>query len=160
MWLFENQLFSVNNETEATKYGQQHEKDAIKKLEQILGVRIDEPKKYVDKDHKYLVSIPDGLIDDDKLVEIKCPYKCSKNSMESLARSNEQFCLKITDDGRLKLKENHDYYYQVQGELNICKKDICYFVVWSPTEFHYQVIQRDQHFWDVQMFPWLLDFHR
>ena len=28
---------------------------------------------------------------------------------------------------------------QVQGELHIARKDVCYFVVWSPTEFHYQV---------------------
>jgi hypothetical protein len=27
----------------------------------------------------------------------------------------------------------------VQGELHICRKEICYFVVWSPKEFHYQV---------------------
>jgi len=157
---FADEIISVTDDTDATKYGKLHEKDAIKKLEQVLGVDINEPKKFVDKDHTFLVSIPDGLIENDKLVEIKCPYKCSKTTMESLARSDESFCLKITEGGRLKLKENHDYYYQVQGELNICKRDVCYFVVWSPTEFHYQVIQRDQHFWDVQMFPWLLDFHR
>ena len=114
----------------------------------------------MDKEHPFLVTIPDGLIEEGKIVEIKCPYKCSKETMESLARSDEHFCLKITDNGRLKLKEDHDFYYQVQGELNICKRELCYFVVWSPTEFHYQVIQRDQHFWDVHMFPWLLDFHR
>ena len=45
-------------------------------------------------------------------------------------------------------KEEHSYCYQavsslqplqVQGELHITKKPLCYFVVWSPTEFHYQV---------------------
>eukprot|EP00092_Neocalanus_flemingeri_P035623 GFUD01038780.1.p1 GENE.GFUD01038780.1~~GFUD01038780.1.p1 ORF type:complete len:448 (-),score=121.66 GFUD01038780.1:176-1381(-) len=153
-------LFDVTDETVATNYEKEHEKDALKKLELILGVEINEPKKFVDKEHKFLVSIPDGLIDHDKLGEIKCPYTCSRNTMESLAKSDQNFCLKLTDNGRLKLKEDHDYYYQVQGELNISKRDVCYFVVWSPTEFHYQVIQRDQHFWDVQMFPWLLDFHR
>jgi hypothetical protein len=33
-------------------------------------------------------------------------------------------------------------WFQVQGELHICRKDICYFVVWSPKEFHYQVNTR------------------
>lgn len=152
--------FDFSGDTEATKYGKNHEKDAVKKLEQILGVEVEEPKKYVDKENKFLVCIPDGLIGDDKLVEIKCPYKCSQATMESLARTDDNFCLQITDSGRLKLKEYHEYYYQVQGELNICQREVCYFVVWSPTEFHYQVIERDQHFWDVQMFPWLLDFYR
>ena len=98
--------------------------------------------------------------------------------MESLAKSDAGFCLALTGEGRLRLREEHDYYYQVQGELNITKRQVCYFVgersyrfagrkfqsyyflVWSPTEFHYEVIQRDEHFWDLLMYPWLLDFHR
>ena len=144
----------------ATKYGKDHELEARRKLETILGVEIKSPKKFIDKDNKYLVTIPDGLIGDDKIVEIKCPFKCSKTSMENLAKSDGNFCLEMSPDGRLRLREDHEYYYQVQGELNISKRQVCYFVVWSPTEFHYQVIYRDQHFWDVYMFPWLLDFHR
>jgi len=147
-------------ETETVLYEKRHKKDALQKLEQILGVEISDPKKFVDKEHPFLVTIPDGLIDLDHIVEIKCPYECSKSTMESIARLDDQFCLRITDSGRLKLGEDHDFYYQIQGQLNICKKEFCYFVVWSPSEFHYQVIQRDQHFWDVQIFPWLLDFHR
>ena len=101
--------------------------------------------------------------------------------MERLAKSDVSFCLALSGEGRLRLREDHDYYYQVQGELNITKRQVCYFVgerteegqmgrwagynfynflVWSPTEFHYEVIQRDQHFWDLLMYPWLLDFHR
>ena len=98
--------------------------------------------------------------------------------MESLAKSDVGFCLALSGEGRLRLREEHDYYYQVQGELNITKRQVCYFVgerrnrwsgwllqadyflVWSPTEFHYEVIQRDEHFWDLMMYPWLLDFHR
>ena len=101
--------------------------------------------------------------------------------MESLAKSDGSFCLSLSSEGRLRLREDHDYYYQVQGELNITKRQVCYFVgewhlqlpvpagtylqhnyftVWSPTEFHYEVIQRDEHFWDLLMYPWLLDFHR
>ena len=127
---------------------------------QNIGVEIVEPKKTVDKEHKFLVCIPDGLIDTDKLVEIKCPYKCLTNSMESLAKSDDKFCLGLTAAGQLKLKKEHNYHYQVQGELNICQRDTCYFVVWSPDQFHCEVIKRDTHFWEVNMFPWLLDFYR
>ena len=152
--------FDFNSDNEASRWGQEHEKDALKKLEQILGVQVEPAKKFVDKENKFLVCVPDGLIDDDKLVEIKCPYKCSAASMEALARGDNNFCLTLTDSGRLKLKENHPYYYQVQGELHVARKEVCYFVVWSPTEFHYQVIERDKHFWCLHMFPLLLDFYR
>jgi len=153
-------LNGSSQDNPATKYGKDHEHEARRKLETILGVEIKPPKKFIDKDNKYLVTIPDGLIGEDKIVEIKCPFKCSKSSMENLAKSDANFCLEMSPDGRLRLREDHEYYYQVQGELNISKREVCYFVVWSPTEFHYQVIYRDQHFWDVYMFPWLLDFHR
>ena len=129
-------------------------------MEQILGNEISPPKKFSDRNNKFLISIPDGLIDEDKIVQIKCPLGCSKASMETLARDEENFCLEISTDGRLRLKEDHEYYFQVQGLLNISRREVYYFVVWSPTEFHYQVIHKDQHFWDVHMFPWLLDFYR
>ena len=48
--------------------------------------------------------------------------------MESLAKSDGSFCLAVSSEGRLRLREEHDYYYQVQGELNITKRQVCYFV--------------------------------
>ena len=48
--------------------------------------------------------------------------------MESLAKSDVSFCLALSSEGRLRLREDHDYYYQVQGELNITKRQLCYFV--------------------------------
>ena len=38
------------------------------------------------------------------------------------------------EDGNYSLDENHSYYYQVQCKLNVCEIDICYLVVWSPSE--------------------------
>ena len=51
-----------------------------------------------------------------------------RTSMESLAKSDVSFCLALSSEGRLRLREDHDYYYQVQGELNITKRQLCYFV--------------------------------
>ena len=48
--------------------------------------------------------------------------------MERLAKSDVSFCLALSGEGRLRLREDHDYYYQVQGELNITKRQVCYFV--------------------------------
>jgi len=35
-------------------------------------------------------------------------------------------------NGKLVLKKTDNYYFQVQGQLNIAEKKYCYFVVWSP----------------------------
>ena len=42
-----------SGDSEASNYGKLHERDAVKKLENILGLEIKEPKKFIDKgDHK------------------------------------------------------------------------------------------------------------
>ena len=69
---------SDQSDTEENKYCREHEKDAKRKLEQILGVEIEPGVKFVEPLNKYLVTLPDGLIGDNKIVQIKCPYKCSR----------------------------------------------------------------------------------
>jgi hypothetical protein len=34
-------------------------------------------------------------------------------------------------NGNLKLKNSHDYYFQVQRQLEISERQYCYFVVWT-----------------------------
>lgn len=74
----------------------------------------------------YLAASLDGLIDNHGLLEIKCPYTArakrllatsyyfSKRLPEALA-TIKNFCLDEKGD----LKKNHDYYFQVQGQLEI-----------------------------------------
>ena len=51
-----------------------------------------------------------------------------RSSMEWLAKSDGAFCLSLSSEGRLRLREDDELYYQVQGELNITKRQLCYFV--------------------------------
>ena len=47
---------------------------------------------------------------------------------------NKQFSLKQTDNG-IKLKENHNYYYQVQGQMGITGLKWSDFCVWTVDFF-------------------------
>ena len=136
-----------------------HVPEALEKLEEVLGLKIHEGKPIADKDFTFLVSKPDGFIDDDKLVIVKCPKQCENRSLEFLAKSDKQFCLQILNN-ILQLSSDHDYYYQVKGDLRICDKDLCYFVVWTQTEFYYQLVQRDRQVWDGVMVHRLKEFYR
>ena len=63
---------------------------------------------------------PDGRVHTacgKRLLEFKCPYKWRYCKPEEAA-NDPQFCCKFAS-GKLKLKENHSYYYQVQGQLAI-----------------------------------------
>lgn len=147
------------SESEASLYGKEQEAVCLARLETALGVSIVEGKKVVPRGQRWLVCIPDGLVED-SIVEVKCPYKCRENSFESLAETDQNFCLKVQSSGELGLSQDHDYYYQVQGMLNMMDRQFCYFAVWSPSQFHYEVIEQDKQLWQTLIFPKLLEFYR
>lgn len=55
------------------------------------------------------------------------------------------FCGEI--DGKPKLKENHDYYYQVQGQMGVTKAMWCDFVVYTNAGMSIQRIPFNGQFW-------------
>lgn len=62
-------------------------------------------------------------------------------------------------DGKLKLKKYDTYMYQVQGQLNVTKRDICYFIVWTPKGVSVEVIHENTFFWEKEMLPKLQQFY-
>ncbi|GBN62853.1 hypothetical protein AVEN_229243-1, partial [Araneus ventricosus] len=65
-----------NFESSCMKYGKKHEKDAIEELKK-MGIKIKSSGLFIDENLPFLAATPDGLIDDDGTVEIKCPSSCS-----------------------------------------------------------------------------------
>jgi len=62
---------------------------------------------------------PDGLIDENGLVEIKCPqlaeHLTAEEAIEKLPSWKGVFDKKNPD----KINRKHRYFYQIQGQLNI-----------------------------------------
>ncbi|KAJ8349317.1 hypothetical protein SKAU_G00244470 [Synaphobranchus kaupii] len=75
---------------------------------------------------------PDGLVGDNALVEVKCPYR-ERDMTISAAAQSPGFCLK-EEGGSYILPEDHIYWHQVQGQLHIAGKDLCYFTVWTTKD--------------------------
>ena len=75
----------------------------------------------------WLGASPDGLVYDPSMddphgvVEIKCPASARDVPLKE-ACSNSNFFLQITDDNKYQLKTQHNYYYQVQGQMHITKR--------------------------------------
>uniref|UniRef100_A0A8W8IIT7 Uncharacterized protein n=1 Tax=Magallana gigas TaxID=29159 RepID=A0A8W8IIT7_MAGGI len=69
------------------------------------------------------------------------------------------FCLQYRN-GKLSLKENHDYYYQCQGLMNICGTEWIDFVVCTLNPYHLFIerIYRNEDLWNI-MLPKLKDFY-
>ncbi|KAF2890382.1 hypothetical protein ILUMI_15791, partial [Ignelater luminosus] len=57
------------------------------------------------------------LLNTNSIVEVKCLFKVHKDkiTLEQAAQNykkNSNFCLQFNETGELKLKRNHNYYYQ------------------------------------------------
>ena len=101
----------------------------------------------------FLGASPDGTVSCEccgaGVVEIKCRYSCKDRSI--LEASSEQiFCLERRDDSTaLCLKQNHQYYYQVQAQIKLSNANYCDFVVWREGELFVQRIYPDDEFMAV-----------
>lgn len=97
----------------------------------------------------YLGCTPDGKVYDSEenppygLLEIKCPK--SKINVDLNECCDETFYCSVSDD-ELCLKTNHDYYYQVQGQLHISGLTWCDFIVFNGKRVWVQRIRIDNEF--------------
>ena len=75
---------------------------------------------------------------DDGVLEIKCPYSLS-GGLPTDARF-------LKDN---KLSQQHQYYYQVQGQMGVLERSYSDFVVWTPRDILIQRITFDQTFFEL-----------
>ena len=105
---------------------------------------------WIDTERSWLASSPDGLIFDGSelvgILEIKCPFAAREMSPIQAAQTLSSFPCQATDE-TLCLKKNHDYFYQVQGQLAITHAKWCDFCVYTPHGFSSERITFDDSFW-------------
>ena len=148
--------------TKATKYGREHERDALEFAEKVLAenlgpqfgpVAIQGSGLVIDPVDSWLAATPDGVLIADgltgkALVEVKCPYSARNLTISEAIDSLKSFCLRRDDKGVVTLKSSHSYFYQVQFQMHVCRAQHCFFVVWTPKECHIQQINYDSKFVD------------
>jgi len=153
-----NILYGSFNGNNATKYGTQNEENAKCALSGILNKTIVPSGLIIDKDLPFLAASPDGLIDGDSLVEIKCPITSKDlTPEEGITRKKITSCEIV--NGKLRLKRTDTFYYQVQGQLHISKRQFCYFCIWTPRGMLHEKIKRDDNFWSEKMLQQLTNFY-
>ena len=114
--------------------------------------------------HPYLGASPDGLVSchccGNGVLEIKCPYKYrSQSPTDEEPLSDKEYCLtKSPSTGAVNLSFHHKYYYQVQGQIALCKVDYCDFVCWTEKGAFIERIKRNDDFINTMMIPQLKSF--
>ncbi|XP_070523169.1 uncharacterized protein [Cardiocondyla obscurior] len=146
-------------DNEAVKYGLEMEEVARKELALQLKKEIRPCGMFIDNENPCLGASPDGVIDEDGLVEIKCPLSAENLTAESAVQTLTS--LKSIFDKRNpnEMNKNHRYFYQVQGQLNITQRQYCVFVIWTPKSMKITFVNKDIAFWKNKMLPFLNRFY-
>ena len=93
--------------------------------------------------------------------EVKCPYK-HKDVSPKEACSDQTFCcelIKVGGSDQVKLKENHPYYSQVQGQMAIGGRVWNDFIIYTNRGISIERIHFNKDFWDSTLLPILYLCH-
>ena len=103
---------------------------------------------HVNPSFPHLGATPDGIVSCEccgkGLIEIKCPF--SYKDQHPCEITDPKFYMKCDEAGELRLSHDHDYYFQVQGQLAVCNMEYCDFICWTPLGFHTDRIVFDPSF--------------
>ena len=86
---------------------------------------------FIRPDYPFLGTSPDGVIDDEYLIEVKCPYS-GRN--ENVLPGKQFPFLHRNSHGEVSLKQTSNYYSQIQGQLFIAKRKYCYCIVHTSVD--------------------------
>ena len=125
----------------AVTWGVNNEEEGVKAFTRLTGQKVTDTGIWLDPSG-ILGASPDGLVGDDSVLEIKCPYT-QRNSTIVDAVMSEKFCLERSQDGSFVLKKEHVYWHQVQGQMYLTNRNLCYFVVWTTKDVVILKIARD-----------------
>lgn len=140
----------------ATGWGCEHEKFArdifLDKLKLSHdNVKLEEVGFFINPDVPFIGASPDGMVSCDccgqNVIEIKCPFCVKDSTFDDI--DDKTFYLKRGNDDQLKLDVKHQYYYQVQTQLGVCKIESAYFVVWTEKDLHIEQIMFDEVLWNT-----------
>lgn len=110
----------------ATGYGNAHEDEAILDFELDTGLTVEETGFHIYED--WAGASPDGLIQEDAILEVKCPYG-RRNGGEFKSANDQQH-----------------YFAQMQWEMMCTGRSKAYFFQWSRHGHKLEIIDKDDEF--------------
>ena len=168
-----NDLFSVSDlgRVPAIRHGIEYEEIARKAYSQKMAsdgrrVYVQPAGLVLHTRFQFIGASPDGIVFDESasprfgLLEVKCPYTAFQLgfTVEQACASLPSFCCHVVD-GKVQLKRNHAYYYQIQGQMAVCKAAWCDFVVWIGQSMSIQRVFFDKPFVLTMLRPLVTFYH-
>lgn len=149
--LFKSLTGSYNlNGIKQIQYGRNNEKYAVDKFEMQFNLKVNQTGLHL---HPcgYLGASPDGLVGDNCIIEVKCPYKYRNQPLNVLKVEKKYIVHYEANSKKYIINKEHDYYHQIQGQLHILKKEKCYLVLFTQVDLVSIEIIKDEE-WKSNMF--------
>lgn len=124
----------------ATEHGTFHEDGAQAEYEMETGNKVQECGFFAYED--WLGASPDGLVGEEGLIEIKCPFGKRKDEKPKFKT----------------LEEQPHYHAQIQVELICTNRDWCDFYQWAPGGTLIERVYSNDN-WASMYMPKLIEFH-
>lgn len=125
----------------ALRHGCKYEHVAVDKYEKLNDIKTSACGTFVSASHPFISSSPDRIVDRNILLEVKCPYASRDRKI-----SNTTVPYLKYENGNLYLDQNHDYFFQIQGQLYCSGRQQCHFCVYTFEDFKVFVVQKDDAF--------------
>lgn len=111
----------------ATQWGVTHEDEAREDFERATGSEVVKASFCVHPLHPWLGASPDGFVDDDDLIEIKCPFGIRDHQNPTFKTAAEQ----------------PHYMAQMQVQMFVTERSSCHFWQWTPHATSYEKVEYD-----------------
>ena len=140
------------------RHGNTYESMALDKFSEVTGKKVLKSGFCIDPELPFLGASPDGFVaDEDAVIEVKCPYVGRKSKI--CRATLKYFSFLEEKDGKISLKKNNNYMYQIMGQMRLSRRSHAYFVVFTHEDLHYEKISYDYDFFMNSMLPKLEEFY-
>ncbi|KAG4076972.1 hypothetical protein HA402_015959 [Bradysia odoriphaga] len=92
----------------------------------------------------FLGASPDGIIDENYVVEIKCPFKYRDLLLSVVLKNDTSYIVYWDSVGRMWLNKKHPYYHQIQGQIYLSNRKGCHLCIWTPKQAVHCLILKDE----------------
>lgn len=147
--LFKSIEYTARLTTPAVLYGIDREATALCEYTKKTSRKVEKVGLFIHPEHNFLGASPDGLVEDG-VIEIKCPFTAKDEN------PNEFTFNFLNVDGEL--RPNHDYYFQIQGILEITNREWCDLIIYTSKGIRIVNIKRSRSFWS-RMLQRLTEFY-
>lgn len=139
--------------TRAVAHGKINEPIAKAKYKNDFGVNVQNCGLFISSEYPFLAASPDGILDEETVIEIKCPYTARNYKISEITVPYLE-----KHDGDFFLKKNHPYYAQVQGQLYCSARKYCNFIIYTFEDLKVIFINRDDSYIN-EMLTNLINFY-